>query len=494
MLNGASWSAVQKWASRLAGTASFVVLSRLLDPSDFGLVALAASVVAVLQMVTEGGFSAYLVQAVHLGQKTISTAFWTSLVVSVVSAGLVVAGAPLIAALFHEPDLAAVLMVLAAGVLVTGFTSVQGALLSREMKFRTLAQQQLVASLTSTVVALVLAFAGAGVWALVAQSLTLGVLTSVLLWRASDWRPSRGWDRAEARTMLSFSWKVLGANFLNQFRDRGEQFIIAAVGGAVLLGYWTIATRILQIIMELTVTVLQGVTLPVFARLKTDPERLRRGYRKVLTATAAIVAPIVVVASQTSGTLVPLVFGSQWQPTAAVAGIITLSGFAWAMNSFDRSLYQAFGRPGVDLVLSAVLAVVQVAAVLVFAQYGLVALAVASLVRTYAVWPVRLAVLKRVCGLPWVSYAGIPAVVVAAALSGGTMYAVEAWWLRETGWLQSGVQVAVGVPVYAGAVLALSGEVRAFVREGRSAIGGRLRRSRPPVTTTLPQPDSERVR
>ncbi|MEW1958806.1 lipopolysaccharide biosynthesis protein [Kineococcus sp. NPDC059986] len=480
VLQGLSWSAAQKWASRLAGLASFIVLSRLLDPKDFGLVALASAVVTVLQLVTDGGFSAYLIQTREIGDRTISTAFWTALLVSVVSSVAVVVTAPVFALLFHEPGLTPVLMVLAIGVLITGLSSVQAALLARELRFKQLAKLQVGASVLSTVAALTAAFLGAGVWALVIQSLVLAVATTVMLWIASSWRPSRVWDKAESKAMLSYSWKVLGANLLNQVRDRGEQFIIAAIGGTVLLGYWTIASRILQIMMELTVTVLQSVTLPVFSRLKDDPERLRRGYRLVLTYTAAIVVPVVVLASQTSPTLVPLVFGDKWQPSADVAAVITLTGFAWAMNSFDRSLYQAFARPGVDLVLSSVIAVLQVVTVLIVAPYGLVALAVASIARAYGVWPFRLAVLKRVCGLPWSSYTGFPPIVLAGALSAGAMVLVKHWFSAPT-WGQVAVLCLAGGVTYVVFASLFSPDVRRLAGEAR----GVLRRKRGGTPTEL---------
>jgi O-antigen/teichoic acid export membrane protein len=476
MLRGASWSAAQRWISRLAAMAAFVVLSRLLQPSDFGLVALASSVIAVLQLVSEGGFSTYLVRATSISSRTISTAFWTALTLSVVCAAAVLGVAPLLARAFGEPGLSPVLMVLSISVIITGLGSVQSALLSREMAFKKLAQQQLAAGLSSTVVALALALAGAGVWALVAQSLVLAVVSTSALWLSSSWRPSREWDWSESKKILSFSWKVLAASLLQQFRDRGEQFIIAGIGGTVLLGYWTIASRILQIMMDLTVTVLQSVTLPVFSRIREDPERLRRGYRQVLTATAVIVTPVVVIVSQTSEGLVPLVFGPQWLPTAHAASLVTLGGLAWAMNSFDRSLYQSFGRPGVDLILSAAIAVVQVVAVFLATPHGLTALAVVNLIRAYGVWPVRLAVLKRTCGLPWNSYTGLPPVLLAGALSWATLAGVEAWLLPAAGWIGLSSLAAIGAVTYVLFVLVLSRDARTGARAVVAVIHRRRRR------------------
>ncbi|GAA4965998.1 lipopolysaccharide biosynthesis protein [Kineococcus glutinatus] len=475
MVRGVGWSAAQAWLLRLTTMGAFVLLGRLLEPADFGLVALASAFVSVLQAVTEGGFSSFLVQRATLDRRVTSTAFWTALGVSAVCAGALVLAATPLAAVFGEPQLAPVLVVLAAGLPLVGFGSVQWALLQREMRFRSLAVCQTVAALCGTAVVLVLALGGAGVWALVAQNVVTALVTSALLWRCSSWRPALLWDRAEAGDMLSFSWKVLAGNLLVQFRDRAEQFIIAAVGGAVLLGYWTIATRIVQILMELSVSVIQKVMLPAFSVLRADPERLHRLYRRSLTYTALLVVPVMLLAGTTSYAVVPLVFGEHWRPSADVAAVMALSGIAASMNYYDRAMYLAHGRPGTDLLVTSLIVPLHVLVVLLTAPHGLVWVAIGTVLRTFAVWPLRLAVLKRVCGLPWSCYGGIVPLFLAALPTAGVVELLK--HLRPAvfdGW-GFVLLAAVGGTVYAAVVLLASRDVRHLVAAARDRLRARRR-------------------
>jgi len=205
---------------------------------------------------------------------------------------------------------------------------------------------------------------------------------------------------------------------------------------------------------------------------------LRQGYRSMLTATAAVVVPVMVVTSQTSEALVPLVFGSRWAPSGEVAAIVTLAGIAAAMNYFDRSMYLAHGRPGVDLALTSVIVPLHVVVILLVAPYGLVPLAVASVCRSYAVWPFRLLVLKRVCGLPWSSYTGAALVLLAGAITGVAMAAAREVWFPDVSWGDVVPLAALGGAVYASLALALSGEVRTLVGDAVRGASGRLNRAR----------------
>lgn len=477
MLSGVAWSAAQTWLLRIVNLGSFVLLSRLLAPEDFGLVALAAAFGTLLSVVTEGGFSSFLVQRTSLDEKTKSTAFWTALAVSFVCGGLMCAGAPLLALAYSEPGLTPIMMVLAITLPLTGLSSVQSALLQRDLQFKSLAMRQIWATLVATVLVVALALAGAGVWALVAQNVGFQLVASIMLWRASSWRPRMIWDKAQAKTMLSFSWKVLSGNLLVQLRDRAEQFIIAAVGGAVLLGYWTVATRIISLLVEMSVSVIQKVMLPAFSRLKTDPPRLKRTYRQALTYTAMLVVPVMVLCSQTSDEVIPLVFGAQWHASAQVAMIMAISSLAASMNYFDRPMYLAQGRPGTDLLMTSIIVPLHVAAVLIAAPHGLVWVAIAVTLRTFLVWPLRLAVLKRVCDLPWSSYTGMLPLLLAALPMAGAMALMRNLWpsaFDRWGFLWL---VLAGLVVFGSIALVVSPDTRFVIRKIHAKVRRKLSRA-----------------
>ena len=189
---GAIWSLAAQWGIKMSGLVTFVILARILAPEQFGVMALASTLAFVLTLLADFGFSAYLIQATNPDQRTFSTAFWVSVSTSAALALLLVALAWPLSDFFEAPEAAPVIAALSMTVLVDSLRSVPGALLKRRFQFGALAMQMLVGNITGQIVAIGLALAGAGVWALVGQAWTLSLVSLVLIVRAARWRPIAG--------------------------------------------------------------------------------------------------------------------------------------------------------------------------------------------------------------------------------------------------------------------------------------------------------------
>jgi O-antigen/teichoic acid export membrane protein len=169
---------------------------------------------------------------------------------------------------------------------------VPAALLQRDMRFKELAVRQVLATGLSVVAAVALALAGAGVWALVAQTLVRVGVACVVLWVTSDFRPRPVLSRADAREMLGYGTRSLGVTLGGAARQSGEPFLIGAVLGTVALGYWTVAIRLVSTIVDLCSAAMSSVSGPVFSELQDQPERLARTYGRILSVGAFVLVPV----------------------------------------------------------------------------------------------------------------------------------------------------------------------------------------------------------
>ena len=302
---GVGWTAAQKWLVRISGVLTFVVLSRLLGPDDIGLVALALAFLGVLGVVADLGAATFLVQTRSWDERTRSTTFWTTLTLSLLATGLVVGLAAPLAAVLGEPRLAPVFQALAPILVLSVTSAVPTAILQRELRFRELALREMAAGLISAVVGVGLAVAGAGVWALVGQSGTQALVSAVLVWRMSAWRPTGQVSREAFTELRRFGGPVLAVNLLQSVRDRLEQFLLGALVGVTALGYWTVAVRLLALLVEVSVAVLDSVTLPVFAAARTTAERFRRAFEYALSATQVLLVPALALLAVASPVLLP---------------------------------------------------------------------------------------------------------------------------------------------------------------------------------------------
>ena len=318
VMNGVLWATAQRWGVRLTSLLTFVVLGRLLEPREFGLVALASVVVSIVNVFSEVGFSTYVVQARHLDQRTLSTVFWSgSLLSAVLAGGLVLSAEPLTAHL-GSPELAMPLSVMSAVILLTALSSTQVALLKRRLAFRAIAARSLVATAVSCACAVGLALSGAGVWALVGQSVIFSLTSVVMLWSVARWRPHRAFDIGLAREVVKYGISILGIALISRLRRSGDALVIGWLAGPLSLGFFVVATRIVEVLLDTATSVVSSVANPVFARLKDDMPRLRAAYVKAVSNSLAVVAPVFFLVAALMPVLLPVLFGSGHLTSASV--------------------------------------------------------------------------------------------------------------------------------------------------------------------------------
>ena len=289
---GVLWLAAQKWAIRVSGFATLIVLTHEVSPREFGVVAAAMTVIPMVYLLSDLGFSTYLLQTDEADQRSLSTAFWTSVAAgAVLSAGLA-AIAPLLALAFRSPDLVAVLRALVLSVVPTVLAGVPLALLRRAMAFRAVAVQALVAAVLGQVAAVVIALAGGGVWALVSQVVVSQWVIALLAWRSARWLPSFALSPQQFRHMAVFGLRVSGVDLVASLRVWAESWIITVVLGTPALGLFNISQRLVQVAQELTTASLVPVSTVVFAKVRESAGRLGSTYLKALGVAYAVVSPL----------------------------------------------------------------------------------------------------------------------------------------------------------------------------------------------------------
>lgn len=424
--SGVVWLTAQKWATRLLGFVTIAVLTRLLSPEDFGTVAAASTVLPFFFLLADLGFAAYIVQVKTTDQRMLSTAFWFSMSAGVVLAGLMVALAPVLGLLFDDDGVVPVIQALSIWVILTALGSVPLAILRREMRFSVIAAQGAASAVVAQIVAMVLAFGGAGAWALVAQSLVAPAITAVLAWFSAHWHPSRTFSGAQFRRMVTFGGQVLGVEFVAMLRALAEAAIISATLGVAALGYMSIAQRLVQVVQDLTGSAIVPVTQVAFAKIRDDPGRLRGAYLRALRLTYFVLAVPLTFVAVAAALIVPLLFGDGWQQAYPVAQILALAGTLTVGAWLDHGLFYGIGRPGVWFVYAVIIDGLTVATTMVLVRFGLTAVAWGFLgvcvVATMTRWFLTARVLDtrvRVVAGPFVF------VVVAVGVSGAVGWGVK---------------------------------------------------------------------
>jgi O-antigen/teichoic acid export membrane protein len=377
-IRGVGWMAVQRWAVRATSFVTFAALSHLLTPAEIGVVALALAVIGIFSVLVDLGMTEFLVRAPGVDATTTSTVFWLQMLLAALLGTPVVVLAHPLAELLGTPELAPVLQVLVLLLPLYGAAAVPSALLQRQLSFAALAGRDVLGAVLGGVAGVTLAALGAGVWALVVQTLTNAAVSLLAVVAVSRWHPRLTVSRPVVGRVLRFGGPLLGVQVMQIVRDRADAFVIGAIAGAPALGVWTVATRLLTIVAEVSTSILDAVALPVFARLQSDRPRFRVAHRTAVTYSITLLTPALLVLAVSSPVLVPTLFGSRWTaavlPTQVLCVAYAIGGLAY----LNRPVLVAFGRVGVEFLLTGSTALLHVGVVLAAAPHGLVVVAWAA--------------------------------------------------------------------------------------------------------------------
>ncbi|GAA2539007.1 lipopolysaccharide biosynthesis protein [Mycolicibacterium diernhoferi] len=457
---GTLWLTAAQWVMRLTGLITVAILTRLLTPEDFGVVAAAMTVTPFLLLLADLGLSTYVIQVKHADQRLLSTAFWYSLSMAIALMAAIAVFAPVIAALFNLPGAAPVLRgcSLAAGFIV--LCSVPAALLRREMKFRLLSLQWLFSAVIAQVVAIVLAVRGAGAWALVSQLVVAEAISCVLCWKAAHWRPRFQFSKPEFFAMAKFGNKVVTVDLIVAMRPAAEAAIISTVLGPAALGYLSIAQRLVQVMQDLGGKALVPVSTVVFAKVRESPERLQTAYVKALSIAYAAVSPLMTVVVVGGTLVVPLLFGQGWDESVPVAQALGLAAILTLGAIIDQRLFYGTGKPGRWLAYAACFGALEIAVTALVAHKGLNWVAIGFVFVALVATVVRWLLVGRLLGIRprrlAAVFAAACAAVAGSAGAGLLALNLTAGWAQL--WSLAAVIPAIGV-VHLAIVRVVSPEV-----------------------------------
>jgi PST family polysaccharide transporter len=342
--NALKWAYMGNIGDRAISALITFVLAGLLGPRDFGIVSIALIYITFIQMFLDQGLAPALIQKKELQQEHCDAVFWVNLVTSLAFVGITVLVSGWWARINHAPDLARVLIVLSICIPIEGLSIVQTAIARREMDFKTLTIRSNVSALLGGIAGLVMAFFGLGVWALVGMQLTRDFSALLLLWRLGHWRPRFEFSWTHFKDLLPFSFHSFLAG-LGTFADsQMGSILLGVLFGPVAVGLYRLAERLMNSVVAMATTSIQGVSLPEFARLQDKPEDLRKSVLTCIRLSAAVTVPALVGMAVVSGPLMATL-GAKWVPATNVLKILCVQGMIFTLTYFTSPLMTALGRP-----------------------------------------------------------------------------------------------------------------------------------------------------
>ena len=321
-----------------------MVFARLLTPAEVGLAALALGVVQLLNLPVEMLFHDALVQRPAVDDRHFDAAFTASTALGVMLAGFCWIGEPVLVTVL-DPTFILVLAWMSLSLPAAGLASALVARNRREFRFRSLAARSLIARSVAFLVGIGLAFAGAGVWAMVAQHLLQIWLSAAVLWIGAADRPRLRPAWAEARELVAFGGPATGALTVEWVVHRLLTLQIGAALGVEAAGQLSLATRVVEMLRATVAGALIQPALPLLSRLQAQPRALRRVWHGATELTCAAVFPLFAGLAVTAPAVTEAVFGPAWRPAAPLIALLAAASMLLFARLYAVPALTALGRP-----------------------------------------------------------------------------------------------------------------------------------------------------
>ena len=406
MTSGFLWKVASQVVDQAGRTVMAVILARILTPDQFGVAGMAFVFTGLALIFTDLSLGAALVQRRAITERDRSTVFWTTTAGGVCVAVVSFLAAPAVGRFFSEPQVTSLFRVISLTFVLTALSSTQVALLTRDLAFRSLELREMAGGLARIVTAIVMAVMGFGVWSIVGGAVAAAAVSLVMLWRASSWRPSFTFSMDSLRDLGSYGIKAFGSRVLIQVSQNADNLLVGKYLGSSALGIYSLAYNAMLSPLIRIVGPVTQVLFPALSRIQDDTERVVTTWLRTITATAAVILPIVTGIILVAPELVDVVFGAKWAAAVPVLQVLCLGGLVGALGGLNLTILQSQNRPGTFLRLNILGTVLGLAGFVVGLHWGIIGVAWSFTIAQVIILPLSAWLSCRLVGVTLWRYFG----------------------------------------------------------------------------------------
>ena len=347
--SGVFWKLGEKLFAKGIAFVISMALARILDPDHYGILTIVLVFINLADVFVVSGFSTSLIQKKDADQRDFSTIFYCSLAVSVLIYLIMFFASPLIASFYDEPLLIPVLRVFSLKIPLSVLNSIQHAYVSRHMLFKKFFFSTSIGTLISGILGIMAARRGLGAWALVIQNLSNMTIDSVVLLITVPWRPTLEFSWDSAKTLMSYGWKILAADFSGNFFGQLRTLIIGKVYTQADLAYYDRGQQISSLISSNLSPAVSEVMFPALANHSDDQERIRELLRTAVRVMAFIFFPVMGGIMAVAEPMILCILTEKWEQSIPFIQILSVGYAFGVIGSLLLQAIKAIGRSDVVL-------------------------------------------------------------------------------------------------------------------------------------------------
>lgn len=345
------WRFAERCGAQLVTFIVSIVLARILMPDDYGTIALVTVFTTIMQVFVDSGLSTALIQKKDADDLDFSSVFYFNFMVCILLYLVMFFAAPLIASFYDIPELVSVVRVISLTIVISGVKGVQQSYVSRNMLFKRFFYATLGGTIFSAFLGIAMAYAGCGVWAIVAQQLSNTAIDTLILWITVKWRPKLMFSWKRLKALLGFGWKLLCSALLDTVYNNLRSLIIGKVYSSADLAYYNEGKKFPNFIVTNINTSIDSVLLPAMSNEQDDKTRVKKMTRRSIMISCYIMAPLMIGLVCCARNIVVLVLTEKWLPCVFYLQIFCITYMFYPIHTVNLNAIKAMGRSDLFLKL-----------------------------------------------------------------------------------------------------------------------------------------------
>lgn len=446
---GAVWSILNQSFGQILVLLVFLVTARFVSKEAFGVMALCLMVVEAFRQIAIESIGVSIVAKKDPTDQDYNACFIVIAVCGLVSAVLIFILADPIATFLKNSAIADGLRWISLLLLTTGLSKTHEVWLAKHLQFKVLALRSMVSIVIGGSVGIWMAIKGFGLLSLIAQQLLTALIGTLTLWAATRWRPGLDTRRENMLSLFRYSRHV-SMNAVASFANtQSDVFFSSYYLGAASTGVYSAAKRIITAVNLMLASGLNSVALPVQASLYGDKPGSARAYLKSIALTSLLTAPLFVGLAVLSNEVIIISLGTKWLDAASVLSILTITAYLFTISQYNGNALLVYDKPHWLTIMGVINAVANVVMLLIFARYGLIALAWAYTIKTIVLYPLSVGTALHILDIKTRSYlASLIPTIMAAVIMGLIIIELKLSLEGWSAWARLLVLVPTGMVIY----------------------------------------------
>jgi len=338
------WDFAGTFVRQGSGFVISIILARLLEPAQFGLIGMAMVFISISQVFVDVGFSSALIQNKDNTNLTYNSIFYLNVVAGLFLTLLFYFLAPFIGAFYENSQITDIVRWLSLMFVFNSFGLVQQAILRRKLNFRILTLRMIAAGIIGGVAGVIAAFLGLGVYSLVIQHLTIALVGTALLWATSGWRPELQFSREEVNKLLGFSSFVFFDRFISKIFKRLDILFIGKLFSPASLGFYTRALSLKDQVTKYSSSTLTKVFFPILSSIRDNKDEYCRIYFKVLSVVSFLSFGLTGILYILGPDIIVFLYGKKWMPSIQIFQILILAAGNYPISAMIVSSFLSKGK------------------------------------------------------------------------------------------------------------------------------------------------------